>query len=268
MKKRSWYLTAGLILTGIMFLYITVGFFWTPYSPSAMTASDKYAPPSLRHPFGCDQLGRDVFSRTLDGAGTTLTIALAVLVIGCAAGLLIGALCGYYGGIADALVMRLCDAVAAFPSILLALVVIALIGPGTYNVVAALGLLFIPSFARLTRGEFIKYRDRDFVQSARLMGVSDGRIIFVHILPNTGPVLLSGITIGFNNAVLAEASMSYLGIGVSPSDASLGRMLSEAQSQLFNAPWCTVFPALVVVLLILGVSLIGEGLRERMGDAS
>jgi len=268
MKKHSWYLTTGLILTGIMFLYITVGFFWTPYSPSDMTASDKYAPPSPRHPFGCDQLGRDVFSRTLDGAGTTLTIALAVLVIGCAAGLLVGALCGYYGGIADALVMRLCDAVAAFPSILLALVVIALIGPGTYNVVAALGLLFIPSFARLTRGEFIKYRDRDFVQSARLMGVSNSRIIFVHILPNTWPVLLSGITIGFNNAVLAEASMSYLGIGVSPSDASLGRMLSEAQSQLFNAPWCTVFPALVVVLLILGVSLIGEGLRERMGDAS
>jgi len=268
MKKRSWYLTVGLILTGIMFLYIMVGFFWTPYSPSAMTASDKYAPPSLRHPFGCDQLGRDVFSRTLDGAGTTLTIAAAVLVIVCVAGLLIGALCGYYGGAADVLVMRLCDAVAAFPSILLALVVIAIIGPGTYNVVAALGLLFIPSFARLTRGEFIKYRDRDFVQSARLMGVSNSRIIFVHILPNTWPVLLSGITIGFNNAVLAEASMSYLGIGVSPSDASLGRMLSEAQSQLFNAPWCTVFPALVVVLLILGVSLIGEGLRERIGEAA
>lgn len=268
MKKRSWYLTVGTILTGIMVAYITLGFFWTPYSPSAMIASDKYAPPSLRHPFGCDQLGRDVFSRTLDGAGTTLTIAAAVLVVGCTAGLLIGALCGYYGGVADALVMRLCDAVAAFPSILLALVVIAVIRPGTYNVVAALGLLFIPSFARLTRGEFIKYRDRDFVQSARLMGVSNLRIIFVHILPNTWPVLLSGITIGFNNAVLAEASMSYLGIGVSPSDASLGRMLSEAQSQLFNAPWCTVFPALVVVLLILGVSLIGEGLRERIGETA
>ncbi len=267
MGRRNWYLTAGVILTGSMLAFIGVGFFWTPYKPSAMSAADQYAPPSLRHPFGCDQLGRDVFSRTLDGAGTTLTIALAVLAVGFVFGLLIGALCGYYGGAADALVMRLCDAVAAFPSILLALVVIALIGPGTYNVIGALGVLFIPSFARLVRGEFIKYRDRDFVQSARLMGVGQARIIFFHILPNTWPVLLSGLTIGFNNAVLAEASMSYLGIGVSPSDASLGRMLSEAQGQLFSAPWCTVFPALVVVLLILGVSLVGEGLRERTGDA-
>lgn len=267
MKRQNWYLTAGAILTGIMLAFIGVGFFWTPYKPSAMSAADQYAPPSPRHPFGCDQLGRDVFSRTLDGAGTTLTIALAVLAVGFVFGLLIGALCGYYGGAADALVMRLCDAVAAFPSILLALVVIALIGPGTYNVIGALGVLFIPSFARLVRGEFIKYRDRDFVQSARLMGVGGVRIIFFHILPNTWPVLLSGLTIGFNNAVLAEASMSYLGIGVSPSDASLGRMLSEAQGQLFSAPWYTVFPALVVVLLILGVSLVGEGLRERTGDA-
>jgi len=267
MRRRNWYLTVGLVLTAFMLCYIAVGFFWTPYEPSAISAADRVAPPSLRHPFGCDQLGRDVFSRTLDGAGTTLTIALAVLLIGCVCGLVVGALCGYYGGVADAVVMRLCDAVAAFPSILLALVVLALIGPGTYNVIGALGVLFIPSFARLTRGEFIKYRDRDFVQSARLMGVRGLRIVFVHILPNTWPVLLSGVTIGFNNAVLAEASMSYLGIGVSPTDASLGRMLSEAQGQLFAAPWCTVFPALVVVLLILGVSLVGEGLRERMGEA-
>lgn len=266
MKKRNWYLTFGLILTGIMLVYIGVGFFWTPYVPSATSGASKYAGPSLSHLFGCDQMGRDIFSRTLEGAGTTLTIALAVLVIGFVFGLLIGALCGYYGGVADALIMRLCDAVAAFPSILLALVVLAIIGPGKYNVIAALGVLFIPSFARLVRGEFIKYRDRDFVQSARLMGVSDLRIIFVHILPNTWPVLLSGLTIGFNNAVLAEASMSYLGIGVRPPDASLGRMLSESQGYLFTAPWCTIFPALVVVLLILGVGMVGEGIRERMGE--
>jgi peptide/nickel transport system permease protein len=162
--------------------------------------------------------------------------------------------------------MRLCDAIAAFPSVLLGLVVIALIGSGRYNLIAALGILFIPSFARLVRGEFLKYRDRDFVRSARLMGVSDLRIIFVHILPNTWPVLLSGLTIGFNNAVLAEASMSYLGLGVSPQDASLGRMLSEAQSYLFTAPWYTIFPAAVMVLLILGVGMVGEGIRERMGE--
>ena len=194
-----------------------------------------------------------------------MVIALAVLLIGFVFGILIGALCGYYGGMVDGLVMRLCDAVTAFPSILLAMVVIALIGPGTYNVSAALGILFVPSFARLVRGEFIKYRDRDFVRAAKLAGVSDFRIIFIHILPNTWSVLLSGLTIGFNNAVLSEASMSFLGIGVGPADASLGRMLSEAQGYLLSSPWCTVFPALIVILIILGVGMLGEGIRERVG---
>ena len=266
MKKRNWYLTFGLSVSGVMLAFTLLGLFWTPYESDKLSAASRYAAPSLQHLFGCDQLGRDVFSRTLDGAGTTLTIAVAVLAIGFVFGLVIGGLCGYYGGVVDAVVMRMCDAIASFPSILLAMVVIALIGSGTYNVIAALGVLFIPSFSRLVRGEFIKYRDRDFVTSARLMGVSDLRIIFVHILPNTWPVLLSGLTIGFNNAVLAEASMSYLGIGVGPSEASLGRMLSEGQGILFSAPWCTVFPALIIVLIVLGVSMIGEGIRERMGE--
>ena len=265
MKKKNWYLVLGSFITAVMTAVIILGMFWTPYDPTSMSAADKYAPPSWQHLFGCDQMGRDIFSRTLDGAGTTLTIAMATVAIGFFAGLLIGALCGYYGGVLDSVCMRICDAVAAFPSILLALVVIAIIGPGKYNVIAALGVLFIPSFARLVRGEFIKYRGRDFVGAARLMGVRNARIIFVHILPNTWPVLLSGLTIGFNNAVLAEASMSYLGIGVTPPDASLGRMLSEAQSFLFTAPWYTIFPGLTVILLILGVGMIGEGLREMVG---
>ena len=264
MKKHNWYLRFGTVISIVMLVYMVVGFFWTPYDPGKLNGSLKLAKPSLQHIFGCDHLGRDVFSRTLDGAGTTLIIALAVLVIGFVFGILIGALSGYYGGVVDAVVMRVCDAITAFPSILLAMVVIAVIGPGTYNVIAALGILFIPSFARLVRGEFIKYRDRDFVQSARLAGVPAWRIVFVHILPNTWPVLLSGLTIGFNNAVLSEASMSFLGIGVGPADASLGRMLSESQGILFSAPWCTVFPALVVILIILGVGMVGEGIRERV----
>jgi len=267
LRKRNWYLTFGLILTAVMMLYILVGFFWSPYDPGALSSADRYAKPSLSHLFGCDELGRDIFSRTLEGGGTTLTIALAVLAVGFVFGLLIGGLCGYYGGVVDAAVMRICDAITAFPSILLAMVILAIIGPGKYKVIAALGILFIPSFARLVRGEFIKYRDRDFVRAAKLAGVSDLRIIFVHILPNTWSTLLSGLTIGFNNAVLSEASMSYLGIGVGPSDASLGRMLSEAQSFLLKTPWCTIFPAVVVVLLILGVGMIGEGIRERVGEA-
>ena len=268
MKQKNWYLTIGIVLTACMLAFIAVGFFWTPYVPSAMSGADRGAKPSLQHLFGCDSYGRDIFSRTLEGAGSTLTIALAVLAVGSVCGLIVGALCGYYGGIADALIMRLCDTVAAFPSVLLALVVLAVTGPGKYNVIGALGVLFIPSFARLVRGEFLKYRDRDFVQSAKLMGVSDLRIVFVHILPNTWPVLLSGLTIGFNNAVLAEASMSYLGIGVSPTEPSLGYMLKDAQGVLFTLPWYTAFPAAVAILLILGVGLVGEGIRTQMGVGS
>ena len=266
MKGTSWYWRLGSVITVLTLAFALVGAFWTPYDPAAFDALNKNAPPSLAHPFGCDQMGRDILSRTLEGAGTTLTIALAVLAVGFVVGLLVGALCGYYGGALDGIVMRLCDAIAAFPSILLALVVIAVIGSGKYNVILALGILFIPSFARLVRGEFMKYRERDFVRSAQLMGVHDLRIIFVHILPNTWPVLISGLTIGFNNAVLSEASMSYLGIGVTAPDSSLGRLLKESQNYLMTAPWNMLFPALVVVLLILGVSMLGEGLRERMGE--
>ena len=267
-RKTNWYLAAGVTLTAAMLIFSAVGFFWTPLDPAAISSSHRSALPSLEHLFGCDPLGRDVFSRVLLGAGNTLTIALAVLCVGFFTGLTVGALCGYYGGGLDALIMRLCDTVSAFPSILLALVVLAVIGPGKYNVIGALGLLFVPSFARLVRGEFLRQRDLDYVKSAKLMGVSDLRVIFVHILPNTWPVLLSGLTIGFNNAVLAEASMSYLGIGVTPQDPSLGYMLSDAQGYLLTAPWYTGFLALTVILLILGVSLLGEGIRDRMGGAA
>lgn len=265
MKKKNRFLSAGIVITSIMLIYMTVGLFWTPYDPALLSSANKLSAPSAEHLFGCDHLGRDVFSRTLDGSATSLIIALAVVGIGLVFGLLIGALCGYFGGIADAIMMRICDAVTAFPSVLLAMVIIAITGSGTYNVIAVLGILFIPSFARLVRGEFIKYRDRDFVKAARLAGASHMRILFVHILPNTWSVLLSGITIGFNNAVLSEASMSFLGIGVGPAEASLGRMLNEGQSCLFTAPWCTLFPACVIILLVMGVGLIGEGIRERIG---
>ena len=268
MREKNWYLTLGTVLTAFMLAFSAVGMFWTPCDPAAISAADRRALPSLQHLFGCDPLGRDVFSRVLLGAGNTLSIALAVLAVGFAAGLAVGALCGYYGGAADALIMRLCDAISAFPSILLALVVLAVTGPGKYNVIGVLGVLFVPSFARLTRGEFLRQRDRDYVKSAKLAGVSDLRIIFVHILPNTWPVLLSGLTIGFNNAVLAEASMSYLGIGVTPQDPSLGYMLSDAQGYLLTAPWYTGFLAATVILLILGVGMTGEGVRARMGVAA
>ena len=165
--------------------------------------------------------------------------------------------------------MRLNDALTAFPSILLALVIISVLGPGKkYNVIVALGLVFIPSFARVTRTAFAALRDVNYVKSVRLMGASNGRILLVHILPNTMAVLLPAITIGFNNAVLAEASMSFLGIGVTPPDASLGYMLSEAQGMFVAAPWYALGTGITIVLLVFGVGLIGEGLQRRNGEVA
>ena len=159
---------------------------------------------------------------------------------------------GYFGGWIDEIIMRINDSLTSFPSILLALVLVAIMGPGKWNVIIALSILFIPSFARLMRSEYVTQRHLDYVQNAKIMGASHFRIIFIHIFPNTMKSLLPSIAIGFNNAILAEASMSYLGLGVQPPEPSLGRMLSEAQAYLLNAPWTTIFPCIVLVLIVLG----------------
>lgn len=262
-KKKNYNLIAGGILTGMMLLLIAAGIFYTPYNPNAMDPASKFAGISWKHLMGCDNFGRDVFSRVLQGSRTTLFVALCTVFIGTVCGVILGAVTGYYGGIVDEILMRINDAVFAFPSLLLALVFISILGPGKNNVIAALGVAFIPSFARIVRGEFLKYRNMDYVKSAKLQGAGDLRIMFVHILPNAMPVLLSAIMIGFNNAVLAEAGMSYLGIGVQPPEASLGRMLSEAQSYLFTAPAYAVFPGVVIIWMVLGFSLLGEGIGEK-----
>ena len=265
MKQRmNGYLRAGLLLGGVLTALIVLGFFWTPYDPNAMgDAGEKFLAPSFQHLLGTDDFGRDIFSRVLKGAGTTFTIAFCTVAIGAVVGTALGAVTGYFGGLVDEALMRLNDVLTAFPSILLALVVISILGPGNkYNVILALGLVFIPSFARVTRTAFASLRDVNYVKSARLMGASPARILAVHILPNTAHVLLPAVTIGFNNAVLAEASMSYLGIGVTPPDASLGYMLSEAQSLFTAAPWYAVGTGLAIVLLVLSAGLIGEGLQR------
>ena len=267
MKRRmNGYLLAGLIVTGLMAALILVGLVWTPYDPDALLAGPKLEGPSLAHWLGTDSFGRDIFSRVLQGAGTTFLIALSTVAIGAVCGTVLGAVTGYFGGIVDDVLMRLGDVLTAFPSILLALVVISLLGPGkTGNVILALGLVFIPSFARMARGTYAGLREVNYVKSARLMGASSGRILWRHILPNTWSVLLPALTIGFNNAVLAEASMSYLCIGVTPPDASLGYMLSESQGMFLSAPWYALGTGLILVWMIFGVGLIGEGLQRRNG---
>ncbi len=274
-KKKSYNLVIGSILTGVMLLMILVGLFFLPYDPETMNIELKFAGVSLRHPFGCDNYGRDIFTRVMVGARTTLLVALGTVGIGAGAGVLIGAFTGYFGGWIDEVMMRVIDALFAFPSILLALVVVSLFGSeknqvlsllfgsGKYQVIIALGIAFIPSFARVVRSEYLKQREMDYVKNARIMGCGHLRIMFVHILPNILPVLVPTVMIGFNNAVLAEAGMSYLGIGVQPPDASLGRMLSEAQTFLFSQPSYALFPGLAIVVLVLGFSLLADGLEER-----
>jgi peptide/nickel transport system permease protein len=154
--------------------------------------------------------------------------------------------------------MRIIDGLLSFPSILLALVFVSIVGTGKYNIILALGILFIPSFARIVRSEFILQKQMDYVKNAKVLGASNLRIIFIHILPNTLPILLSSISIGLNNAILAEAGMSYLGLGVQPPDASLGRMLSEAQTYLLSAPWYALAPGIMIIITVLGFSLLSE----------
>lgn len=262
-KKRDYSFIIGMSIVLFMVVFMLIGVFFTPYDPDAMNGPAKFAAPSLEHLFGCDHFGRDILSRVLKGSVTTFFVAACTVLIGGGIGTFIGSITGYFGGWLDEILMRFNDVVISFPSILLALVFISIFGSGTYNVILALGLIFIPSFARIVRSEFLENREMEYVESARIMGASHIRIMFRHIFPNTLPTLLSALAIGFNNAVIAEAGMSYLGIGVQPPDASLGRMLSESQTYLFRAPWCAIFPGAAIVLLVLGFSLISDSLQKR-----
>ena len=262
-KYRNFNFICGAVICGIIMVIALVGCFYTPYPSTAMNGSLKFAAPSAAHIMGCDNYGRDIFSRVMEGIRNTFFIALVTVLTGTFFGILTGAVCGYFGGKVDEILMRINDVLFSFPSILLALVIVSLLGTGTMNVTIALGISFIPSFARIVRAEYKKQTSMDYVMSAKLMGAGNIRIIFVHILPNILPVLLSSVMIGFNNAVLAEAGLSYLGIGVQPPEASLGRMLSEAQSYLFTAPHFAVFPGLVIMLIVLGFALLAEGMTEE-----
>ncbi|MBD5528426.1 MAG: ABC transporter permease [Lachnospiraceae bacterium] len=251
-------------MTGLVVFLGVLGIFWTPHSTTAMSAAERFVAPSVRHLFGTDNFGRDIFSRVMKGIGTTILISTLVVAISGAAGILVGALTGYFGGIVDEIVMRITDAINGFPSILLALVVISVMGTGQRNLVISLGIVFMPSYIRIVRSEFIRLRDADYISRARLMGVGRGRILFVHILPNIFSTFWVSVMIGFNNAILAESGMSYLGIGVQPPQASLGKMLSDAQGYLTTAPWYALAPGLTIVWIVLGFSLLSEGI-QRLG---
>lgn len=260
-RKNNFNFILGIVLLAITLIPAVIGIFWTPYDPETMNKSLKMAGASLKHIYGCDNFGRDIFSRVMSGSAITVIIAMGTVALGSIIGTIVGAFTGYFGGIIDEALMRINDVALAFPSLLLALVMVSLLGSGKYQVMLALGIAFIPSYARIVRSEYIRIKNLDYVKSAKLAGASDLRIMFVHILPNAKTVILSSLMIGFNNAVLAEAGLSFLGIGVQPPDASLGRMLSEAQSYLFTNAGYALFTGITIVAIILGFSLLSKEIK-------
>lgn len=256
-KNKMNFIT-GSILLGIVITIVLVGIVYMPYDPNQMSGLEKNMAPSFLHPFGTDNFGRDILSRVMEGTRSTLFIALITTGIGTIVGTIIGGITGYLGGIVDEILMRINDGIASFPSILLALIMVSIFGTGKYNIVIALGIIFIPSFARVVRSEYVIQKQMDYVKNAKVMGAGHLRIMVLHILPNTFPILVSSILIGFNNAIIAESGLSYLGLGVQPPDASLGRMLAEAQTYLFNAPWYALAPGFMIILTVLGLSLLSE----------
>jgi peptide/nickel transport system permease protein len=253
----------GAVLALLIGAMILVSIFYLPYGYNDMNSKNRFSPPGLSHFMGTDNFGRDVFSRVMAGGKYTLLVALITVLGSAAAGSAIGMFSGFAGGVRDELVMRLMDTLSSFPGILLTLVMVAILGNSHITLIIALLVLFIPSFTRVMRSGTLQYKNRDFVLSARIQGTSRRRIIFVHILPNLLPSLLSASVLGLSNAILAESTMSYLGLGIQPPVPSWGRMLAESQNYLFNAPWCALAPGVMIMLTVLAFHFLGEGLRQR-----
>jgi peptide/nickel transport system permease protein len=264
-KHTNWSLTAGFILIGFIAFLMIIGAFYTPYDPNQMNVTSKYQPPSFIHFLGTDNFGRDILSRIIAGTKATLFVSISTVAFGLVIGVLSGAIAGYFGGWAEEIIMRINDAFTAFPGILIALVLVTVLGQGIYQIILALTIIFIPSYSRITRSEFLQLKEMEYVKSAKVFGASSLRIMFVHILPNIYPALLSSITIGISNAILSEAGLSFLGFGVQPPDPSWGRMLSESQAYLFNAPWGALAPGMIIVITVMGFNFVGEGLRKIYG---
>ena len=260
--KKNIQLYIGLGILAVLGVFLVLGLIYHPFTSTQMDAGAKLAAPTLKHWFGGDKMGRDIFTRVQEGLKTSLFISILATAIGTVGGTIIGALSGYYGKLLDDSIMRIIDVLFAIPSILLALVFVSLSGSSMVNVILALGIAVIPSFAKMIRTEFKEQSKLEYVQAAKLMGASDMRILFRHILPNVTPTLFNCIFISINNCILAEAGLSYLGIGVQPPTASLGGMIAEGQGYLKMAPFYVIFPGVVMVLLLIGLGLISDGTAQ------
>jgi peptide/nickel transport system permease protein len=256
--------TVGLTITLLLIATAATSLLYTPRDPLEMSITGRLQGPSAANPLGTDQFGRDLLSRIMTGAVTSILVGVIAVGIGMGVGVALGMLSGYFGGWLDEGFMRVMDAVQGFPAILSALLMSAVFRPSITVSMIAIGVAFLPVFARLTRGSFLELRDREFVQAARALGAGDVALIGRHILPNTLSPLIVQATISFPVAILAEAALSYLGLGTQPPHPSWGLMLKEAQAFLSLNPWYAIFPGTAIALTVLGLNLLGDGLRDLL----
>ena len=258
-----------MIRVGAFIVLVTVvaavaGPFLSPYDPSAQDLARRLEAPTLQHPFGLDELGRDILARILAGARISLLVGLAVVGVSSLLGMTLGSIAGYFGGKVDDVISRVIDVLMAFPGILLAIALVAVLGPSLANVVLALSVIGWVGYARLVRGQALRARELEFVQAARALGAGSPRIVARHVLPTAFPAVVVQATLGMAGAIIAEASLSFLGLGVQPPTPSWGTMLSGGRAHILDAPHLTVFPGLAIAVLVLGFNFLGDGLRDLL----
>jgi peptide/nickel transport system permease protein len=258
----------NLIIGGtlVLAILVTAGLssFYTPYDPNRMNMAKRFQPPGADYLLGTDQYGRDILSRVMKGAVNSLVVGWVAVGIGMGFGILLGSLAAFWRGWKSEGVLRLMDVLYGFPAVLSAILITSILGPGMVNSMLAIGIFNIPIFTRLTRGTSLSVWQRDFVTSARAVGQRNGAIIWGTVLPNIlSPLIVQG-TVQFAIAILAEAALSYLGLGTQPPHASWGRMLNEAQTFMEISPWLAIFPGLAIAWAVLGFNLLGDGLRDLL----
>ncbi len=252
----------GLFIVIVMLALSLAAPWFAPHDPLTMITADRFAPPSVQYPMGADEFGRDIFSRLLYGGRVAFMVGSISIVLATVIGVALGSIAGYVQGWFDAVSMRILDAVLAFPAILLAIVILAVLGPGILNAMLAVAIVNIPAFARLARANVLVEKHKEYVTAGRAVGASFSRILFRSILPNILATILVRITVAFAGAVLLESSLSFLGLGVPLPAPSWGSMLSIGRTYMTYAPWYSIAPGLAIMLLVLGVYLLGDGLRD------
>jgi peptide/nickel transport system permease protein len=256
-------LVLGLGLSGVFVAAALISFVWTPYDHAAMSIADRMAGPGAAHPLGTDHFGRDILSMIMVGARTSIAVAILAVGIGMAVGVPLGLLAAANrGSLVDEVVMRINDLVFAFPSLVIAILITSVFGPSATNAIIAIGIFNIPVFARVARGAALSLWTLDYVRAARVAGKGKARISAEHILPNIANILIVQGTIQFSLGILAEAALSYVGLGAQPPTPSWGRMLADTQTMIALAPHMAIFPGLAIVLTVLGLNLVGDGLRD------